>query len=132
MNCKTCKFRKNIGNTEEKGIALCTYSTLNFLIKLTDDCHYLPKKKELTCGDCERYGDLACGCLADEPAYHDGKLCVKYTDKRISDLSEILIYLKVQGLYNRSEIESILDETDKFFEELAEPKCEIHTNDDIE
>lgn len=122
MKCENCKFRRNLGNTKETGKALCIYPASHFITDITDDCHILPVKKELTCQDCVNYyEDPGCiGCLPDESAYINGELCIQYRDKKMDDLEEILLYLKVQGLYDRDKIIGILDEIEKPFEAFEE------------
>lgn len=61
MKCGKCKFKINIGNTEETGAAFCSGVSSYFPINCKDDCHFLPRKKELYCKDCSRLGrDTAC------------------------------------------------------------------------
>ena len=61
MKCGKCKFKINIGNTEETGAALCSRVPSYFPINCKNDCHFLPRKKELYCKDCSRLGrDTAC------------------------------------------------------------------------
>lgn len=61
MKCGKCKFKINIGNTEETGAAFCSRVSSYFPINCKDDCHFLPRKKELYCKDCSRLGrDTAC------------------------------------------------------------------------
>ena len=78
------------------------------------------EKKELVGGNCENYGGFACGCLPDTSVYNAGKLCVKYRDKKIGDLSEIILYLMVQDLYNRSEVDGILNGLEEFYKDIVE------------
>lgn len=51
MKCGKCKFKINIGNTEETGAAFCSRVPSYFPINCKDDCHFLPRKKELYCKD---------------------------------------------------------------------------------
>lgn len=47
MKCGKCKFKNNIGNTEETGAALCSRVPSYFPINCKDDCHFLPEIEEI-------------------------------------------------------------------------------------
>lgn len=120
MKCKDCQYKINIKNTDETGMALCSYPDSYFPITIEDNCHYIPEKRKLTCGDCSRLGeDTACmGCCADDSAEEDGELCSGFIDKKEEEFNKILMFWKVQGFYNRDRINEILDEFEKFYGNL--------------
>ena len=47
MKCGKCKFKINIGNTEETGDAFCTRVSSYFPINCKDNCHFLPEIEEI-------------------------------------------------------------------------------------
>lgn len=121
MKCKDCKYKKNIANTEESGCAICSYPNSWFPVQIGDNCHYIPEKVELTCGDCARLGeDTACiGCIAEDSAEDDGELCAGFIDKREEELNKILMFWKVQGVYNRDKINGLIDEFETYYSKLT-------------
>ena len=84
MKCGKCKFKINIGNTEETGAAFCSCVSSYFPINCKDDCHFLPRKKELYCKDCSRLGrDTACNKVREkENEYNNGHRCGVIIDKK--------------------------------------------------
>ena len=76
---------------------ICSYPSSWFPVHIEDNCHFIPSKVELTCGDCARLGeDTAClGCVADDSAMEDGELCFGFIDKREEELQDILMFWKV-------------------------------------
>lgn len=84
MKCGKCKFKNNIGNTEETGAALCSRVPSYFPINCKDDCHFLPRKKELYCKDCSRLGrDTACMTAREnDKVYNNGQRCGGFIDKK--------------------------------------------------
>ena len=124
LKCKDCKYKADIGNTEETGAALCTRSMMYFPINVNDDCHYIPKLRPLQCQDCCNYlDDPGCiGCQPDDSVYFDGELCMGFYDKKKVDLQEILMFWMVQGLYNREEINKMLDKFEASVADLINQK----------
>lgn len=122
MKCKNCKYKNDIANTEETGSAICSYPDSWFPVHIEDNCHYIPEKEELTCGDCLRLGeDTACiGCLAEDSAIDNGKLCAGFIDKREEEFSKILMFWKVQGFYKRDKINELIDKFEKKYAKLTE------------
>ncbi len=84
MKCGECKYKWNFGNTEETGVAVCSYPASHMPVNVNDDCHFLPEAKELKCGDCDRlYEDFACyGYTEEDSAMTNGKLCWGFIDKK--------------------------------------------------
>ena len=122
MKCKDCKFRRDIANTEECNKGICSYPDSWFPIGLDDECHFIPKAEELTCGDCWRLGnDYAClGCSPDDSALTDGKLCWMFVDRKEDEFTAILTWWLVHGLYEKEKILELIDRTEKSFRELTE------------
>ncbi len=120
MKCKNCKYRKNIGNTNETGSAICSYSSSWFPVNIENNCQLIPEKKELTCGDCSRLGeDTACfDCSEDDSAIYNGQLCRGFVDEREEEFKEILMFWKVQGFYDREKINKFIDEFEEFYDDL--------------
>lgn len=56
MKCGKCKFKNNIGNTEETGAALCSRVPSYFPINCKDDCHFLPRKKSCIAKTAQDWG----------------------------------------------------------------------------
>lgn len=121
MKCKECKYKNNVANTEETGTAICSYPSSWFPVHLEDNCHFIPEKKELTCGDCARLGeDTACiGCTTSDSAYYKDELCDGFIDKKEDEFNKILMFWKVQGFYNRDKINKMLDEFEQYYEKLV-------------
>ncbi|RGY82365.1 hypothetical protein [Dorea sp. AM58-8] len=92
MKCGKCKFKINIGNTEETGAAFCSRVSSYFPINCKDDCHFLPRKKELYCKDCSRLGrDTACMTAREnDKVYYNGQRCGGFIDKKEDEFTEIL------------------------------------------
>lgn len=122
MNCKDCKYRNNISNTDESGMAICSYPSSWFPVHLGDNCHLIPEKMELTCGDCSRLGDdSACiGCIAEDSAYDDGVLCSGFVDKQEEEFSKILMFWKVHDFYDRKKIDELIDSFEESYRRLTE------------
>ena len=122
MQCKNCKYKMNIGNTEETGSALCSYPESYFPVQVEDNCHYIPEKKELTCGDCARLGnDFGCaGMSEDDSAFYRDSLCSQFIDKREDAFMEILMFWKSQGMYKREKINELIDSFEKIYADLVE------------
>lgn len=76
------------------------------------------KKKEITCSDCSRlHEDMACfSCAEDDSAIFNGQLCRGFIDKRKEELNRILMFWKVQGFYDRKEINELIDEFEQFYD----------------
>lgn len=87
-----CKYKQEIGNSEETGMELCTRNTSYFPVNYKDDCHFIPQRRELVCGDCAALGeDFGCmGMEVDSSAYMDGKLCWGFRDLRKQEFANIL------------------------------------------
>lgn len=121
MKCKECKYKNNVANTEETGSAICSYPHSWFPVHLEDNCHYIPEKKELTCGDCARLGeDMACsGCDAEDSALHRSKLCIGFIDKKEEEFSKILMFWKVHGFYDRDKINELIDKFEQSYARLT-------------
>lgn len=122
MKCKDCKYRCNVNNTEETGSALCKYDSCWTMVSLEDDCHYIPKAKKLTCGDCYNLShDTACfGCKPEDSAYLGGEeLCPDYRDKRKVEFWSMLMFWKVQQLYSAEEIHQMIDDFEDFYNDLT-------------
>ena len=122
MKCKDCKYKNNVANTEETGNAICSYPSSWFPVHLDDNCHYIPERKELTCGDCARLGeDFACiGCFAEDSAYDDDELCSSFADKKEEELNEILMFWKVHDFYDREKINGLIDKFEESYRKLTE------------
>lgn len=122
MKCKDCKHKRNIANTEQTGSAICTYPSSWFPVDIDDNCHFIPEKKELTCGDCACLGeDFACSCcLPQDSAYFNGELCPGFIDKKEEEFSKILMFWKVQDFYDREKIVDLIDRFEEFYNKLTE------------
>ena len=122
MICEMCKYKHDIGNSRETGAALCTRSSSYFPINYNDNCHFIPQKRELVCSDCARFGeDFACiEAKADSKAYINEKICAGFIDAKKEQFEMILMFWKVQGMYDRSKIEKIIDEIENFYNDIEE------------
>ena len=122
MKCKDCKFKRNISNTDTLGIAICSYPSSYFIVNIEDNCHFIPDKEELKCGDCYWLkNDWGCvGCEETESAYRDGKLCSSYLDRQEIVFSDILLFWKYKGIYDRNHIIELIDEFEAAYKELTE------------
>ena len=97
LKCNNCKYKTNVSNTEETGTAICSYPQGEwFVVNVEDSCHYIPEKKELTCGDCSRLNE----------------------DTREEEFNSILMFWKVQGLYDREKINKLLDDFEQSYDRL--------------
>ena len=107
MKCGKCKFKINIGNTEETGDAFCSRASSYFPINCKDNCHFSPRKKELYCKDCSRLGrDTACMTAKEnDKVYYNGQRCGGFIDKKEDEFTEILQFWKSQGWYKRTKID---------------------------
>ena len=78
------------------------------------------KKKELTCGDCSRLNeDTGCfACQETDSAMYNGHLCIGFIDKRKEEFNSILMFWKVQGLYDREKINKLLDDFEQSYDRL--------------
>lgn len=122
MKCEDCKYKNNVENTNQTGSAICSYPGSWFPVHLGDNCHFVPEKKELTCGDCASFGvDFACaGCFEDDSAYYNDKLCEGFIDKQEEEFDKILMYWKVRGLYDRKRINKLIDQFEEEYRKLTE------------
>lgn len=118
MKCKNCKYKTNIANTSETGSTICSYPSSWFPANIEDNCHFISEKKEITCSDCSRlHEDMACfSCAEDDSAIFNGQLCRGFIDKRKEELNRILMFWKVQGFYDRKEINELIDEFEQFYD----------------
>ena len=107
MKCEKCKFKINIGNTEETGDAFCSRVS-----------SYFP----INCKDCSRLGrDTACMTAKEnDKVYYNGQRCGGFIDKKEDEFTEILQFWKSQGWYERAKIDRMLDEFEKFYVEIEE------------
>ena len=128
MQCKDCKYKWNIGNTDETGYAICSYPDMHMPVNVNDPCHFILTQRSLKCGDCENlYEDTACmGCQPEDSAYHNGKLCKDYRDKKEAELSEILSFWKSRNYYDRNRIERLIDEFERSYNDLTEQQNHIY------
>lgn len=95
LKCNNCKYKTNVSNTEETGTAICSYPQGEwFVVNVEDSCHYIPEKKELTCGDCSRLNeDTGCfACQETDSAMYNGHLCIGFIDKREEEFNSILMF----------------------------------------
>ena len=122
MKCKDCKYKNNIANTEKTGSAICSFPSRWFPVNIDDNCHYIPEKKKLTCGDCSRLGeDFAClNCLEEDSAYNDDGLCRGFVDKQEEEFSKILMFWKVHEIYDREKINELINKFEEFYRKLTE------------
>ena len=122
MKCRDCKHKMNIGNTEETGSAICSYSTMHKMIHLDDPCHFLQETAQLTCGDCDcLHTDMGCfGCSPEDSPYFGGKLCDGYTDKKELEFYKILMFWKTHHYFDRDRIIGIIDDFEEEYERLRE------------
>lgn len=120
MKCEMCKYKQDIANSKETGAAVCTRKASYFPVNYGDNCHFIPKKRELLCGDCVRFGeDFACvESEANSKAYINGKLCAGFIDAKEQDFLEILMFWKVHDLYDRDKIEKIIAEFEDFYTDI--------------
>lgn len=121
LKCNNCKYKTNVSNTEETGTAICSYPQGEwFVVNVEDSCHYIPEKKELTCGDCSRLNeDTGCfACQETDSAMYNGHLCIGFIDKREEEFNSILMFWKVQGLYDREKINKLLDDFEQSYDRL--------------
>lgn len=120
MKCRICKYKQDIGSTKETGAALCARNTAYFPVKVEDSCHFIPEKRELLCRDCERFGeDFACFTQREtDPVYEEGEMCTGFIDRKEQMFKEILLFWKVQGLRDRTEIEKMLNEVDEIYDDI--------------
>lgn len=102
MKCGKCKFKNNIGNIEETGAALCSRVPSYFPINCKDNCHFLPRKKELYCKDCSRLGrDTACMTAREnDKVYNNGQRCGGFIDKKEDEFTEILLQSTLRAWYS--------------------------------
>lgn len=122
MKCEKCKYLQAIGNTVETGAALCTRNKSYFPVNCKDNCHFIPKKKELCCSDCARFGeDFACfTAMADDKVYNNGNRCDGFIDAKEEKFTEILMFWKANNLYSRDKIEKMIDEFEAFYNDIEE------------
>lgn len=121
LKCNNCKYKTNVSNTEETGTAICSYPQGEwFVVNVEDSCHYIPEKKELTCGDCSRLNeDTGCfACQETDSAMYNGHLCIGFIDKREEEFNSILMFWKVQDLYDREKINKLLDDFEQSYDRL--------------
>lgn len=121
LKCKDCKYRINIKNTNETGSAICSYVGSWFPVNIEDNCCFIPEKRELTCGDCARLDeDTACfSCSEDDSTIYNGQLCGGFIDKRKEELNDILMFWKVQGLYDREKINKLMNDFEQEYDKLT-------------
>ena len=123
MKCEICKYKQDIANSKEAGVAVCIRNASHFPVNYEDECHFLPSKRELLCRDCARYGeDYACiEAEADDNACIDGKLCEGFIDAKEQEFQKILMWWKAQGMYDRDKIEEMIDKVEEFYNDI---KCQ--------
>ena len=91
LKCNNCKYKTNVSNTEETGTAICSYPQGEwFVVNVEDSCHYIPEKH----------------------------LCIGFIDKREEEFNSILMFWKVQGLYDREKINKLLDDFEQSYDRL--------------
>ncbi len=115
--CRDCKYRMNIANTEETGVAICSKPNSCFVVNIDNHCHFIPKKRRYTCYDCLSYGNDP-GCLGmrpDEEPYwgEDEHLCHAFEEKYTNELYDILTAWYELGLYDRDKIIGMIDDFEK-------------------
>lgn len=72
------------------------------------------------CCDCARFGE-DCACIeaeADSSAYISGKICAGFVDKGEQEFQDILMFWKVQGLYDRDKIEELIDMVEEVYNDI--------------
>ena len=106
--CRNCEYFKTPASDDH---SICSYNESWFPVEDEDTCHMPGMPHEFTCGDCSRLGeDMGCaGCSEEESAYHDGKLCRGFRDRREDELWDILSFWLVNGMYDRTKINQLLD-----------------------
>ena len=122
LKCKDCKYYMGGDN-----IQLCKRNSSWEITKPDNDCWFLPKQKELTCGDCWRlHNDMGCaGCYPEESAYKEyngGRLCDGFVDLKEDEFFEILTFWKSCGIYSREKINSLVDDFEQNYEDLLGEK----------
>ena len=122
MKCKECKYKKDVSNGTDIERAICLYSDSWFPVHVEDNCHFIPEKKGLTCGDCARLDDdMACiGCFPDESAINDGILCAGFEDKKEKEFRDILLYWKSHDYYDRERIIALIDQFEKEYTDITD------------
>lgn len=108
MRCKQCQSFRTIGNTDETGQGLCSFTSSFFPVHKDDECHLKPG--ELKCIDCDRFGnDTACmTCDAEDSAYHHGHLCGGFIDRNVSVITNALMMMRMRGMNYHEKIQEIL------------------------
>ncbi len=122
MRCEMCKYKQDISNSRETGVALCTRNSSYFPVYYNDNCYFIPQKRELVCGDCARFGeDFACiESNVDSKAYINKKLCTGFVDAKKQEFERILMFWKVQEMYDRTKIEKMIDEIENLYNDIEE------------
>ena len=92
MKCGKCKFKINIGNTEETGAAFCSRVPSYFPNFCIDDWLFLPRNKQLDCKDCSRLGrDAACMTAREnDKVYNNGQRCGGFIDKKEDEFTGVV------------------------------------------
>ena len=98
----------DINVTEETGAALCSRVPSYFPINCKDDCPRLGR-------------DTACMTAREnDKVYNNGQRCGGFIDKKEDEFTEILLFWKSQGWYERAKIDRMLDDFEKFYAEIEE------------
>lgn len=93
-----------------------------FLLIVKMTAIFYQGKKELYCKDCSRLGrDTACMTAREnDKVYNNGQRCGGFIDKKEDEFTEILLFWKSQGWYERAKIDRMLDDFEKFYAEIEE------------
>ena len=65
--------------------------------------------------------DTACMTAREnDKVYNNGQRCGEFIDKKEDEFTEILLFWKSQGWYDRTKIDRMLDDFEKFYAEIKE------------
>lgn len=56
----------------------------------------------------------------NDKVYNNGQRCGEFIDKKEDEFTEILLFWKSQGWYERTKIDRMLDDFEKFYAEIKE------------
>ena len=121
LKCNNCKYKTNVSNTEETGTAICSYPQGEwFVVMLKIAAIIFLKKRSLPVEICSRLNeDTGCfACQETDSAMYNGHLCIGFIDKREEEFNSILMFWKVQGLYDREKINKLLDDFEQSYDRL--------------
>ncbi len=121
MICRNCKYRANMGNTDECGMIICSYPASWFMSGIDDECHFIvrPGSRRPRCGDCVNIDDRGCwGCLPKEEIYHTDKdgnehPCDGFYAKYEDQFRDALVFWLETGLKNKEDIIRLIEEFDE-------------------